>query len=81
MTNRYEQRYLTELSNRIAASFPSSSIVTLKLSNWIEEQDLGFLWDPEIDRFARKGLPAAVWKDLRTRLAARCSSVIQIFEG
>ncbi|MBA91221.1 MAG: AAA family ATPase [Phyllobacteriaceae bacterium] len=75
MTNRYEQRYLTELSNRIAASFPSSSIVTLKLSNWIEEQDLGFLWDPEIDRFARKGLPAAVWKDLRTRLAARLKRI------
>ncbi len=71
MTNRYEQRYLIELAHRVSARFTARSVVALELSNWMEEQDLGFSWNPEFDSFKRKGVPTEVWDDLRDRLAQR----------
>lgn len=68
MTNKYEQRYLIKYAHRIAMQFPASSVAALELSNWAEDQDLGFTWAPEIDSFKRKGVPSAVWADLRARL-------------
>jgi SpoVK/Ycf46/Vps4 family AAA+-type ATPase len=74
MTNEYEQRYMVELAFRVAHSFPARSIVAQELSSWVEDQDLGFNWDPEIDSFRKKGVPAPVWSDLRKRLADRFAS-------
>lgn len=74
MTNRYEQRYLIDLAFRIAHGFPARSVVAHELSTWVEDQDLGFEWDPEGDNFRRKGLPASVWSDLRKLLADRNAS-------
>jgi len=71
MTNKYEQRYLIDLAFRVAHGFPARSVVAQELSSWVEDQDLGFSWDPEMDNFRKKGVPAAVWADLRKRLAAR----------
>ncbi|WP_162300744.1 AAA family ATPase [Alkalilacustris brevis] len=75
MTQKYEQRYLIDLAFRVAHSFPARSVVAQELSSWVEDQDLGFDWDPEIDSFRKKGVPAPVWSDLRKRLADRFSSV------
>lgn len=75
MTKKYEQRYLIDLAFRVAHSFPARSVVAQELSSWVEDQDLGFDWDPEIDSFRKKGVPAPVWSDLRKRLADRFSSV------
>ena len=74
MTHKYEQRFLIDLAFRIANSFPARSVVAQELSSWVEDQDLGFDWDPEIDSFRKKGVPAPVWANLRTRLAARVAS-------
>lgn len=71
MTNKYEQRYLIDLAFRVANSFPARSVVAQELSSWVEDQDLGFSWDPDIDSFRRKGVPAPVWSDLRKRLTDR----------
>jgi len=75
MTNKYEQRYLIDLAFRVAHSFPARSVVAQELSSWVEDQDLGFVWDPEMDNFRKKGVPAAVWADLRKRLAARNAAI------
>ncbi len=69
MTNRYEQRYLIDLAHRLATRFTARSVMALELSNWTEDQDFGFFWDPEFDSFKRKGVPVAIWHDLRERLA------------
>ncbi|MEH6727654.1 MAG: hypothetical protein V7703_15975, partial [Hyphomicrobiales bacterium] len=69
MTNRYEQRYLIDLAHRLATRFQARSVAALELSNWTEEQDLGFSWDPDLDHFKRKGVPVAIWEDLRVRIA------------
>ena len=74
MTNRYEQRYLIDLAFRIAHRFPARSVVAQELSSWAEDQDLGFDWDPEIDSFRKKGVPAPVWANLRKRLEERLAS-------
>lgn len=78
MTNKYEQRRLTEYARRIAMQFPARSVVALELSSWAEDQDLGFTWDPEIDRFKRKGVPSAVWADLRARLNAQLVKAVAL---
>jgi transitional endoplasmic reticulum ATPase len=75
MTNKYEQRYLIDLAFRVAHSFPARSVVAQELSSWAEDQDLGFAWDPDVDNFRRKGVPAAVWSDLQKLLADRHASV------
>jgi transitional endoplasmic reticulum ATPase len=75
MTNKYEQRYLIDLAFRVAHGFPARSVVAQELSSWVEDQDLGFSWDPEIDSFRKKGVPASVWADLRKLLAARNATV------
>jgi SpoVK/Ycf46/Vps4 family AAA+-type ATPase len=77
MTNRYEQRYLIDLAFRVAHGFPARSVVAQELSSWVEDQDLGFSWDPEIDSFRRKGVPAPVWSDLRKRLTDRFEKAAQ----
>ncbi|TDE33788.1 AAA family ATPase [Antarcticimicrobium sediminis] len=69
MTNRYEQRYLIGLAHRLATRFQARSVVALELSNWTEEQDLGFSWDPELDHFKRRGVPSEVWDDLCVQIA------------
>ncbi|MBO6885827.1 MAG: ATP-binding protein [Marivita sp.] len=74
MTHKYEQRFLIDLAFRIANSFPARSAVAQELSSWAEDQDLGFDWDPEIDNFRKKGVPAPVWANLRKRLAERVAS-------
>jgi SpoVK/Ycf46/Vps4 family AAA+-type ATPase len=74
MTHKYEQRFLIDLAFRIANSFPARSVVAQELSSWAEDQDLGFDWDPEIDSFRKKGVPAPVWTNLRKRLAERVAS-------
>ncbi len=71
MTNKYEQRYLIDLASRVAHGFPARSVVAQELSSWVEDQDLGFSWDPEMDNFRKKGVPTAAWADLRKQLAAR----------
>lgn len=75
MTQKYEQRYLIDLAFRVAHSFPARSVVAQELSSWVEDQGLGFDWEPEIDSFRKKGVPANVWSNLRKRLADRFSSV------
>ena len=75
MTNRYEQRYLIDLACRVAHGFPARSVVASELSSWLEDQDLGFDWEPDIDSFKRKGIPTIVWSDLRQRLADRFEAV------
>jgi transitional endoplasmic reticulum ATPase len=74
MKHKYEQRFLIDLAFRIANSFPARSVVAQELSSWAEDQDLGFDWDPEIDSFRKKGVPAPVWANLRKRLAERVAS-------
>lgn len=69
MANRNEQRYLIELAHRLTIRFPARSVVALELSSWTEEHDLGFSWDPDLDHFKRKGVPVAIWNDLRVRIA------------
>ncbi len=75
MTNKYERRYLIELAYRVASSFPARSVVAKEFLSWVEDQDLGFDWDPEIDSFRKKCIPASVWSDLRKRLADRFALV------
>ena len=75
MTNKYEQRYLTDLAFRVAHSFPARSVVAQELSSWVEGHDLGFAWDPDVNKFRGKGVPAAVWSDLQKLLAVRNASV------
>ena len=77
MTNRYEQRFLIDLAFRVAHGFPARSVVAQELSSWVEDQDLGFDWDPDIDSFRKKGVPAPVWANLRKRLADRVASAAQ----
>lgn len=77
MTNRYEQRYLIDLAFRVAHGFPARSVVAQELSTWVEDQDLGFEWDPKVNNSKRKGLPASGWSDLRNRLAQRNASAPQ----
>ena len=74
MTNKYEQRYLIELTLRVAHSFPARSVVAREVSAWVENHDLGFEWDPEVYSFRKNGLPASIWSDLRKRLANRNAS-------
>jgi len=74
MTNKYEQRYLIDLACRIAHGFPAHSVMARELSSWVEDQDLGFDWDPEIDSFRRKGVPAPNWSNLRKKLADQFAS-------
>lgn len=74
MTHKYEQRFLIDLAFRIANSFPARSVVAQELSSWVEDQDLGFDWDPDIDSFRKKGVPAPVWANLRKLLADRVAS-------
>ena len=74
MTNRYEQRYLIALAFRVAHGFPARSVVAPELSSWVEDQDLGFDWDPDVDNFKRKGVPQAIWSELRKRLTDRNAS-------
>lgn len=74
MTHKYEQRFLIDLAFRIAHRFPARSVVAQELSSWVEDQDLGFDWDPEIDSFRKKGVPAPVWANLRKRLTDRVAS-------
>ena len=75
MTNKYEQRYLIDLAFRIAHSFPARSVVAQELSSWVAGHDLGFAWDPDVDKFRGKGVPAAVWSNLQKLLAVRNASV------
>ena len=75
MTNRYEQRYLIDLAHRVAINFPARSIVAQELSSWVEDQDFGLVWDPDVDNFRRKGLPSAVWSELRRLLVQRDTQV------
>src|SRR6056297_710962 len=75
MTNKCEQRYLIDLAFRVAHSFPARSAVAQELSSWVEDQDLGFAWDPDVDNFRKKGVPTTVWTDLRKLLADRNTSV------
>ena len=75
MTNKYEQRYLIDLAFRVVHSFPARSVVAQELSSWVEEQDLGFDWDPDVDNFKRKGVPQAVWSELRKLLTDRNASL------
>jgi transitional endoplasmic reticulum ATPase len=71
MMNIYEQRYLIDLAVRISTNFPARSVVSQELSTWIEDQDLGFSWDPDINNIKRKGVPANVWSELNHLLAER----------
>lgn len=75
MTNKYEHRYLIDLAFRIAHTFPARSAVAQVLSNWLEDQDFGFTWEPDVDNFRRKGVPVPIWSDLQKLLADRKSSV------
>ena len=75
MTNKYEQRYLIDLAFQVAHGFSARSVVAQELSSWVEDQDLGFAWDPEMDSFRKKGVPTAIWSDLRKLLADRHASV------
>lgn len=75
MANKFEQKYMINLAFRLAHSFPARSITAQELSSWVEDQDLGFSWDPDIDNFRRKGVPSPVWSDLRKRLADRLAAV------
>ena len=77
MTNRYEQRYLINLAFRVAHGFPARSVLAQELSSWVEDQDLGFSWDPDVHNFRRKGIPAGVWADLRKLLADRNTMVVR----
>lgn len=77
MTHKYEQRFLIDLAFRVAHGFPARSVVAQELSSWVEDQDLGFDWDPDIDSFRKKGVPAPVWANLRKRLADRVASAAQ----
>lgn len=71
MTNRYEQRFLIDLAFRVSTSFPARSVMAGELSTWLEDQDLGAAWDPDVDNFRRKGVPSSVWSELRDFLAQR----------
>jgi len=76
--SRYEQAFLLELTHRLATAFPARSAVATELSDWFEEHDLGFVWDPQSDMSSRewrniKRLPSAIWEDLRSRIAERAS--------
>lgn len=71
MKSKYEQRYLIDLARRVSTGFRAHSFVAHELSSWLEDQDLGFAWDPEADIFKRKGVPPKVWSELRARLAER----------
>lgn len=77
MTNKYEQRYLIELAYRLAHNFSAQSVVAGELSSWVEEQDLGFEWSPDISSLWKKGLPAAVWTDLRRLINLRFETLHQ----
>lgn len=65
MKNKYEQEYLIELATRIALQFRARSIAAQELSNWMENFDLGFDWDPDFDTYKQKGVPADIWSQLR----------------
>ena len=65
MKNKYEQEYLIELATRIALNFRARSAAAQELSNWLENHDLGFDWDPDFDSFKQKGVPADIWSQLR----------------
>lgn len=69
MTNKYEQFYLTNLAHRLASKFSARSVVATELSNWTEDQDLGFDWDPDIDHFKKRGIPSEVWTELQQKLS------------
>ncbi|PUB10559.1 AAA family ATPase [Yoonia sediminilitoris] len=73
MINRFEQRFLIEVADRIAARLSGRSIAALELSDWMEEQDLGFRWDPDLENYKRRGVPNAIWEDLRLRLARKAA--------
>src|SRR6056297_1225047 len=73
MNNNYEQRYLIDRALRVSIGFRARSVVAQELSNWLEDQDLGFTWAPDLDLFKRKGIPADIWSDLRNRLTKRHS--------
>ena len=75
MTKKYEQRYLIDLAFQVAHGFSPHSVVAQELSSWVEDHDLGFAWDPEMDSFRKKGVPTAIWSDLRKLLADRHASV------
>lgn len=75
MTNRYEQRYLIDLAVRISNNFPARSVIAHELSSWLEDQALGIDWDPDIDNFKRKGIPAKIWLELRGLLSERDKQV------
>lgn len=65
MKNKYEQEYLIELATRIALQFRARSIAAQELSNWMENFDLGFDWNPDFDTYKQKGVPADIWSQLR----------------
>jgi transitional endoplasmic reticulum ATPase len=69
MATRYEHSCLVTIAHRLASGFPARSVVALELSNWVEGQDLGFAWEPDVPHSARKGVPRVVWDDLRACIA------------
>ena len=75
MTNRYEQRYLIDLAFRVVQSFSARSLVAVELSSWVEDQDLGFAWEPDVDNFRKKGIPTALWSELQRLLVDRNATV------
>ena len=77
MTNKYEQFYLTALAHRLASKFSARSIVATELSNWTEDQDLGFDWEPDIDHFKKKGIPSEIWANLQKELSHRQKKIGQ----
>ena len=64
MQNKYEQEYLIALASRIASNFRARSAAAQELSNWLENHDLGFDWEPDFDTYKQKGVPSNIWSRL-----------------
>lgn len=74
MINKFEQSLLITHAHRLVTAFPARSVVARQLSDWMEEQNLGFIWDPDLDYNKRKGLPPLLWEELRVKIAQRTPS-------
>jgi hypothetical protein len=64
MQNKYEQEYLIALASSIASNFRARSAAAQELSNWLENHDLGFDWEPDFDAYKQKGVPSNIWSRL-----------------
>ncbi|MFC2969480.1 AAA family ATPase [Acidimangrovimonas pyrenivorans] len=65
--SRHEQLHLFQAAQRVARFLPPSRGLALRFSEWMEDADPDFEWEPDRDRSSRR-VERSEWNDLNRRI-------------